>query len=77
MSPRASPPPTTLHGHWLLFARVVWVVLATMALAIIVFSVPIDALSDDLMGVVRETMQPEHVTLWLRPYTGSTDRQAN
>jgi hypothetical protein len=51
--------------------------LATMALAIIVFSVPIDALSDDLMGVVRETMQPEHVTLWLRPDTGSTDRQAN
>ena len=40
MSPRASPPPTTLHGHWLLFARAAWVVVATMALAIIVFSVP-------------------------------------
>ena len=40
MSPRASPPPTTLHGHWLLFARVAWVVVATVALAIIVFSVP-------------------------------------
>jgi hypothetical protein len=40
MSPRASSPPTTLHGHWLLFARVAWVVVATMSLAIIVFSVP-------------------------------------
>jgi hypothetical protein len=40
MSPRAYPPPTTLHGHWLLFARVAWVAVAIMALAIVVFSVP-------------------------------------
>ena len=40
MSPRTYPPPTTLHGHWLLFARVAWVAVAIMALAIVVFSVP-------------------------------------
>jgi hypothetical protein len=37
----------------------------------------LDALSDDLVEAVRETMQPEHVTLWLHPATGSRDRQAD
>jgi hypothetical protein len=29
--------------------------------------VDLDTLSDDLLGVVRETVQPEHASMWLRP----------
>jgi hypothetical protein len=34
----------------------------------------LDSLSDDLLGVVHETVQPEHASMWLRPGRGTGSR---
>jgi hypothetical protein len=37
----------------------------------------LEALSEDLVGVVQGTVQPEHASLWLRPELSQKGKQAN
>jgi hypothetical protein len=37
----------------------------------------LDAASDDLLGVVKDSVQPSHISLWLRPDTASKGKQAD
>jgi hypothetical protein len=37
----------------------------------------LDSLNDELVGMVRETMQPAHVSLWMRPVTLQNSRESD
>src|SRR5687768_13324931 len=58
MSTRASPSATTLHGPWLVIARVAWVIIATLALGLFLASIP--GLSNSILVIRPLLARPHH-----------------
>ena len=69
--------PPGLPGRWLVVARLVFTVSIFTSRILAAYGnrlreeVDLKALSDDLLEVVGETVQPVHASLWLRPSDGA------
>ena len=67
-----------LRGRWLSFTRIAWVAVAALILGLdaartleayasgLREETDLEQLSEGLVSVVEKTVQPEHVSLWLR-----------
>jgi hypothetical protein len=89
MTHTLAPSAVQRRSSWRTFARVLWIVIDRRfyrkkydaAKVIAEFGATcrdetdLDKLTASLVSVVQETMQPEHVSLWLRNYSTPT-RQA-
>ena len=59
---------TRFGRYWPLLNRLIWLALSQAAFGAEVRSeVELDRLSQQLLGVVDDTLQPAHVGVWLRP----------